>query len=528
MLRLKLKEASEERALTPLYKLVRGRGFRQEVRSKFHLLILYLAALASAEISSKDLFRLIGRMRDALGAIAQVFRRLDLLVNKWGYNQVEACRLVAKVLPKCELKELLFKLSQAIGVGLPIKDFAAIEYSKFLVVFQDEYERAMDKLRRLCEAYSAMLTASAFISVAMMLVSMIYGASSPTSMLASTAMVITATILLTLYLMFRTAPRGRVVTLSDLSPRRLRLVERAAMPLMAASSVAAAASSMLMIAGVISASPITFNVFLSRCLPIPLPLMVAGLPLMVVGLRGRRALEEIKMVDSYYPVFIKTLGDAAAVSGSINEAVRAVVYNDYGPLTPLVRRLYRRLKMGIKTEVCWRLFERESGSDLVSQGTEVFFNAVKSGGRAREAALAVFDFTSLVLNLRKKRAQVVGFLKGLVFPLQATLISVLTLMKALMTIFFEFAKLVSSYVSFIGYVEEGLMLTFLLFVTLTLTLGNTMALHIVEGEARSSVAYYGGLMMLIAGSIMWAVDGLASSIFSMFARFSAEVGGIAP
>ncbi|PCN49900.1 hypothetical protein B6U99_07260 [Candidatus Geothermarchaeota archaeon ex4572_27] len=528
MLRLKLREASEGRALAPLYELARSRGFKQEVKSKFHLLILYLAALASAEISSKDLFKFIGRMRDALGAIAQVFRRLDLLVNKWGYNQVEACKLVAKALPKCELKELLFRLSQAIGVGLPVKDFAAIEYSKFLVAFQDEYERAMDRLRRLSEAYSAMLTASAFISVAMMLVSMIYGASSPTSMLTLTAMMVAATIVFMLYLMSRTAPRGRVVALSDVSPRGLRLVEGAAMPLTVASSVAAASFSMLMIAGVVRPPPITFSALLSRCLPIPLPLMVAGLPLVAIGIKGKRALEEVKMIDAYYPVFIKTLGDAAAVSGSVNEAVRAVVYNDYGPLTPLVRRLHKRLKMGVKTEVSWRLFERESGSDLVSQGTEVFFNAVRSGGKAKEAALAIFDFTSLVLNLRKKRAQVAGFLKGLVFPLQATLISVLTLMRALMAVFFEFSKLVSSYVSFIGYVEEGLMLAFLLFVALTLTLGNTIALYVVEGEARSLMAYYGGMMMLIAGAVMWAVDGLTSSIFSMLARFTTEVGGVAP
>ena len=530
MLKLKLKEVKgKEEALAPLYKLVKGRKFKSEVKAKFHLLILYLAALASAEVSSKELFKFIGRMKEPLGVIAQVFRRLDLLVNKWGYNQVEACKIVAQVLPKCELKELLFRLSQAIGVGLPVKDFAAIEYSKFLVVFQDEYERAMDRLRRLCEAYSAMLTASAFISVAMMLVSMIYGASSPTTILSLTALMITATIFLTLYLMFRSSPHSKVVTLSELSPRKLRQIERLVPSLMLLSGVVATVPSVLFILGFLKIpSVLEASIFLSKCLPIPLPLMIAGVPLLVVGLKGKRLVEEIKLMDTYYPVFIKTLGDAAAVSGSINEAVKAVVYNDYGPLTPLVKRLYKRLKMGIKTEIGWRLFEKESGSDLINQSTEVFFNAVKNGGRAKESALALFDFASLILNLRKKRSQVVGFLKGLVFPLQATLISVLTLMKALMSIFFEFARLVSSYVSFIGYVEESLMLIFLLSVTLILTFGNIMALHLVEGEAHSSMAYYGGVLLLIAGVIMWLVDGSASSIFSVFARFTTEVEGIAP
>ncbi|RLF18176.1 MAG: hypothetical protein DRN06_02180 [Thermoprotei archaeon] len=514
---------------TPLHKLVKQRGFKPEVKRKFHLLILYLATLSSSGASSKDLFRLIGALKSSLGVVAQVFRRIDLLVNKWGYNQVNACKLVSRALPNCELKDLLLRMSQAIGVGLPMKDFSNIEYNKYLTSYQDEYERAMDRLKRFCEAYSAMLTASAFISVAMILVSMIYGVSSAELILTLTVVMIVTIIASLLYLIYKNAPRGRVVALDSFGPRGLKRLEQWSLRLFIISGIVAASIALIYVTYFIYMPPLIIeNLFLSKAFPVPVSLMGLGGLLLVLGARGKRRVEQIKQMDIFYPVFIKTLGDAASISGGINEAVKAIVYNDYGPLNNLIKRLHRRLKIGIKNNVAWEFFGQESGSLLIREGTKVFFSAVENGGKAKESALSIFDFSTLVLTLRKRRSQVLALLKGLIFPLQATLIAVMTLVKSLMNVFLTFTLMVSSYVSLIGYIGEGVMVLFLITIALTLTFGNSLALHLVEGESLISLSYYGGILLLITGAVMWLVDGAATTIFSIFTGFGEEVVGLSP
>ena len=54
-----------------------------------------------------------------------------------------------------------------------------------------------------------------------------------------------------------------------------------------------------------------------------------------------------KMNESYAP-FMKSLGDALEVSGSLKSACKVVSINDYGPLNKLLKRLGKRLELGFE------------------------------------------------------------------------------------------------------------------------------------------------------------------------------------
>ncbi len=70
--------------------------------------------------------------------------------------------------------------------------------------------------------------------------------------------------------------------------------------------------------------------------------------------------------DREFPNFIRALGTSESVKQSTTTEVLATLRTkDFGPLTPDINDLYRRLNMRLNTEKSWRLFTGDSHSFLV-------------------------------------------------------------------------------------------------------------------------------------------------------------------
>lgn len=133
-------------------------------------------------MSNIPLKALVGRLASAsgiIGPISEAFKRIKTLTEKWSYKLHDAYSSVLEGIKDRRLKATLLRMGQTIKVGASVPDFSRIELERYMTTSEAEFDRMMDRLKRFIEAYSALLTSFAFLSVSMLLTSMIYGELTP-------------------------------------------------------------------------------------------------------------------------------------------------------------------------------------------------------------------------------------------------------------------------------------------------------------------------------------------------------------
>ena len=503
----------------------------KEMAVAYPFLMLYMRVLALAGVSVKRLFGILGSANDIIGPASEVFRRLDLLVNKWGYNSVRAIRYVANLVGHGRLKALLDRLAYSLSIGVPYPDFAAIEYEKYLLEEEREVDQRMDRLRLYSEAYSAILNANTLIATISVVVSMMFGAADPVATLIAVLMTMAVSTASILALFKATVPaRGEVIHRFRPMPQEigdLLVISRPAIAI----SIATVVMPTLMAAMLMSRLPV-MEARLKALLNFILPLThgTAGATLFAIGLVGCKRVSAVDRLDQLYMIFLKTLGEATAIAGSLREGVKRIVHNDYKELNPFVRRLYMRLKLGIDYRVAWRVTSLETGSSVIARYSGIYVAALRVGSPPAEVATILHDAINRELVLRRKRAAVANYLKGLVVPLQAVFTAIFTLIATLTSIFYNLSKLISGYLTVqLVNVPNPLVVTLFLFVgAMVLTVGNSTAIYVLKGDSVFTLVYYLGLLLLISGCTYLALSHGLTWVFSMFAGFEKGVREVGP
>ena len=446
------------------------------------------------------------------------------MVNKWDFNQVRALKLLARRIVHEGYRKLLLKLAQIISVGTSIKEFLRLEFSRLMMSFENEYGRRMSKLKTYAEAYSSVLTSCGFVSIAMLLTSMIYGAYPPDQVLTLTIFVIVILQALTAVLICINSPLDRILHKMDHRPAEIRRIESLLKPCMIIAILILVVPNVLYVLGILDLNLIELPI-LRHLFPYPIFMIGSGLIMFYVGHKGRKLVSKVKELEAYFPVFIKTYGEAATVvSSSPLGIMKTIIYNDFGALNDLVKKFYKRLKMGVDPDVCWRLFRAGSGSVLISRTLEIYHKATKVGGDSREISDNITNFVSMILLLRKRREQVAGYSRGLIVPIHATIIAIFALIRSLMIVFARFVELVAPYISFLSYVPESAMNIYLFIVMMALIIGNALALHFLEGESAFSFPYYLGIFLVITGIIFYITSFGTEQLLSIFTRYGEELG----
>ncbi|MBI2184614.1 MAG: hypothetical protein HYU39_06610 [Thaumarchaeota archaeon] len=491
----------------------------------FPLFMLYLSCISTAELSSKDLIASLGRLQHIFGYISVAFRKIDLLINKWGYEQVKACRITAELCNEPLLKGFLVRFAQAISVNTPITEFTRIEYEKYEITLEDEYTRTMDKLKSLSEAYSAILTSSAFISVSMLLSAITFASTAVNALLGVTVLAVAITIIVFIFLLHSNAPSEEVANKLEGRPARLQKLSRLANPAVFVGLMVMVVPHLLYILGVIKFTAILeSDSLLKYMFPTPIFLIPPGVVLTVLGWKGNRMIKGIKEIDNEYPLFVKTLGKACSITGSLSTGVSRILHSDFGRLTPVVRRQHHKMKLGVRRDYSLRVMEAETGSELIRQITEIFYDSTNKGGKFAEVSYLCFSFSSSWLAKKKKRAQVAGYLKGLIIPLQITFVSIITMTQGLATLLIGFGKKLGTGAIQIGGVDPEVMTAFFFGILLSLTLGNALAIWVIYGDSRFTFTYYFGFIMLVSGLLIFLVGIATGSLLSGFTKLGELAG----
>ncbi len=492
----------------------------KDITINYPFLMLYLRVISLSGLSVKKLFSLLGVAGGIIGASYKVFRKLDILVNKWGYKSTKALRYLADSTKHRELRGLLFRLAYAISIGISIKDFAKLEYQKYVLQEDREISHKMDRLKVFSDAYSALLNANILIAVITVMIGMTFGAAEPVSTLISVLTVIVASIVGILLLFKITVPpRGSIIYTNKPIPKHLKTLFFISKPALVIATVTIIVPTVVSIQLVSQLPESYLQLYILLNYVLPVTYGVAGLMLFVIGFIGMRRAKAIDNLDQLYMIFIKTLGEATAVAGSLREGVRRIIHNDYKELNPYIRRLFNRLKTGIRAEISWKVFAIETGSNIIYRYTAVYVNALKVGSPAIEMSNIIYDAVNREIVIRNRRISVANYLKGMILPLQGVFTAIFTLIATLTSIFYKISRLVSGYISILSIPNPLFIVLFLFLGSLILTFGNSIAIYILRGDSIFTLLYYLGLLSIISSFTYLILSHGLSWIFNMFIGF---------
>ncbi|MCS7142583.1 MAG: type II secretion system F family protein [Aigarchaeota archaeon] len=430
------------------------------------------------------------------------------LNREWGYKLADSFSVISKSAHPRWLSELLKRVSQAINIGIRLSSIIRGEFSKAREIIIMDFERRMDRLKTLGDAFSAMLSSLSFLLIAITLLSFLMGGEAKfilTLLIYVIAGIYGAFIAYSLKVsvhdrLFNGLPNGSLI---------VYLIEKYSPPLLVVVSLSAGLTILF------SGEP---NVLLSLILP--------GAALAVPTFIARRVVSSISIIDKYAPFLMKDLCETLSLTNVIERSLEVVRVNDYGPLSRHISRLHLRLKSGIDQEVAWRAFMAESGSQLLREVGEVFIEGVKRGAPIKELGRLLYDHLSDRLAMRRRRQQVAGYIKGLVIPITLSVSGILGLMDTLFMTLGLISELTRGIEGMIfTFVDVGDLKIYSLLFLLVVSIGGGLFVHVVERRSFIDAIFYTGLLLSVSGTVYLVVANLAVNLLSGFTQHLFNIPG---
>jgi len=491
------------------------------LQASFPYLMLFLYMATVSRGSLPEISQVLSSAEGPLLPFRPLFTNLHMMLNRWSYKHHQACMIAATLVKDKAVKGFFLRLAQAIVVGTTVRDFMKIEYGKYTLTRQGEFQRMIEKLRGFSEAYSAILSAGTFLSVTMIVTGGLLGGGFSGATLVLTFGGVLAAAGSIALLVFLTAGRMPLTIDSDAKPLGLKLIEsiakRSLIPILVSGPT------FLLFMVMFTDVGESGDIYMATSIAFLMP----GAALLLIGRLGYRWLNRVKRLDSYYPIFIKTLGDAASVAGSLKNGLGLIVRNDYGPINPFLTRLVTRINTALKSELCWDQFAHETGSRLIATFTKLFITALSAGGKIIETAYAIFDATNEEIARRTKREQVGTFLKGLTAPLQGTLVSVMSLTAVLMTIFNRFAAFAKGGYVVVAPVDPLMITLFAFAVGYSMAVVSGLTIYAAEGSSIFVFFNNTGILLTLSAGVGYLVATFSNSLLSAFTNLASRLSEVA-
>ncbi|WP_456330208.1 archaellar assembly protein FlaJ [Archaeoglobus sp.] len=497
--------------------------------------LTYMASLSTANLSRDKIFEMVSTKEEY--ATSEYFRKVRDLTQKWHYDYVTACELVAEKIKHERLKKLFNRLANAISAGEPDDEFLEREWKTFKTVRKDEYERNLESLRKWSDAYTSILVSASLISVVILLSVVIYSTGDPGTTLIASAFGNFAIAMFGVFMLFKAVPKDRKVHDMKIKSKEQESISRLT-PLLFPLA--------LMMIMFLSILPTLFNLktgilnlgLLKGGDYRGLGLLLAGILLLPVGYLARVDDIKVSKRDEAFTAFIRSLGAIKAGAGvSVAEALSRIDQKNLGELKELVLQLYRRLSMGLDPKISWEKFVGESGSYLISKLTAIFVDATDLGGDADVVGEIVSSSNLEMVLLRLKRDLISSGFINLIIPLHLAMVSLILFITNILAIFADYISVLFS--SMLGGISTGevfskvpgglqglnigifsgiptdLLNQYALWIIISLTIANTLAANIVKGGSKYLYLYYGAIFLLISGILMLTIPPLVKWAFSL-------------
>ncbi|MGA9141009.1 MAG: archaellar assembly protein FlaJ [Methanocella sp.] len=474
--------------------------------------VTYMNTIATGDIARDEIFRRVSEREDFV--CSKYFKQVYMLAKNWNYEYSTACSVVAKRVANKRLKDLLMRLANAMSSGEPEAKFLEGEWVTMMSIYKNEYERALESLKRWTDAYIALLVSMAFVSVTMLLSVILYSLGDPFTMLMLTVVLTALVGAICIYVIRAEAPKEyktHSLKFKSIEQKQIGELEKVLLP------GALILAALMFVMGV-------NNGFI---------LIIVGLIIAPIGFIGMIDDKNVDRRDRDFSQFTKMLGAICGGMGvTVKEGIKKVDQKSIGSLDTLVKRLYVQLMMGIEPRLCWQKFVGFAGSDLMHKFSYVFLDAIELGGDPVKIGKLVNSTSLEIVLLRLKRQLTASSFTTLLIPLHISMTALIIFIIEIMIIFSTMiSKLYSSMDTFdttgtggvsvqsMGFslftnVNTDLLAQYAFMMVLVFTVVNTLAAWVAVGGNKYKVCYYGAIMSVTSGLALIIVPIAVQTIFS--------------
>ena len=399
------------------YPRIRLSQRKHELNNNFHLVVTHMTVLSTTKIDRMEVFRTLAK-EEEYGALAEEMGRIVELVDTWNQSLDDACRRRAKEVPSDTLSDFLERLAYTIGAGQPLREYLLAEQEQIIQNHVTVYESSIDNLEVMKDLYLSMVLSLTFALVFAVVLPVLTG-TDPTYTVA------------TVILIYAFIQTGFFMAVRSVSPTDPVWFHPEEYPSAVAGRIRrsfyAGVGLSAVLFGLAVGSLLGAPVTLATVVPLagePLPLAlyaaVPATPLLLPGLVLRRAENRIKGRDEEYPSFIRALGTTESVKQSTTSKVlESLRQKDFGPLTPNLDDLYKRLNMRVEAVDAWRYFMADTRSHLIQTFSEMYLIGREMGGDPRVLGELISENMNEILQLREQRQQATTTLIGLLYGITA-------------------------------------------------------------------------------------------------------------
>ena len=388
---------------------------RTEIEDKFHLAMTHLTVLSTTNIDRVEVFRRLAA-EEEYGALADELGQVVGLVDTWNQSIDDACRRRAKEVPSEVMSDLYERLAFTLEAGEELKEFMLDEQDFIIENYQTIYEGQLANLEVMEDLYISMILSMTFGLVFAIVLPILTGVN-PT---------VTVSAVIGLFFLVQVAFFFVIRNIAPYDPvwyfPEPRFVEdKELWAAIFIGSLGSLSIIFFMGLGFLGIGPgIDGVLFFLDTVPLPLYVSIPVTPLLITGIVMRMEEERIKERDEQYPNFIRSLGTAeTAQQATTVEVLKTLRQKDFGGLTPVINRLYRRLSMRLSPENAWGDFSLEAKSYLMQKYSEMYLVGRQMGGTPQVLGELISQNMNTINQLREQRRQETVTLIGLLYGISA-------------------------------------------------------------------------------------------------------------
>ena len=388
---------------------------RTEIEDKFHLAMTHMTVLSTTNIDRVEVFRRLAS-EEEYGALADELGRVVGLVDTWNQSIDDACRRRAKEVPSEVMSDLYERLAFTLEAGEELKEFMLDEQDFIIENYQTIYEGKLANLEVMEDLYISMILSMTFGLVFAIVLPILTGVN-PT---------VTVSAVIGLFFLVQVAFFFVIRNIAPYDPvwyfPQPRFVEdKELWAAIFIGSLGSLGIIFFMGLGFLGIGPgIDGVLFFIEDVPLPLYVSIPVTPLLITGIVMRMEEERIKERDEQYPNFIRSLGTAeTAQQATTVEVLKTLREKDFGGLSPVINRLYRRLSMRLSPENAWGDFSLEAKSYLIQKYSEMYLVGRQMGGTPQVLGELISQNMNTINQLREQRRQETVTLIGLLYGISA-------------------------------------------------------------------------------------------------------------
>ncbi len=406
--------------LVIMYPLNSLENKKKQIDQNIHYYVAQMGVLATSQMQLKDILYRVSH-NDAYEYLAKENEKIYSLMNDWNLTFAQSCRFIARRTPSYIFADFLDRFAHSVDSGENVEAFLRSEQKVVINAFDTMYKDALHSIDLIKEIYISMVMALIFIVSFAIILPIIMDVDATLLMVGSIFMFMGTEILLIYFAKMR-VPKDRIWHTLEIETESDKAI-KISFPI-----------------SILMCMLVSIPLLLWSKLPIPIEIAAILTPLLITGIVASREENKIKRKDDNFSSFVRSLGaSAGARGGLVGEALRHLIYHDFGPLTQNVIDLYKRLSIRGNKMRSWEFFAAGTGSNLIERFGTIFAEGTHIGGKPEVIGEIIGDNVMEINSLRKLRysssSSLLSMLYGLTAGIAFTMFLSLTILKMLTQVF---------------------------------------------------------------------------------------------